>query len=143
MVSPGLIRRIARFNEALRRLKKLAKYDILTFKSDFRNVDSAERNLEVAIQALIDVGNQVIARLNLGTPMKYRDIAEILFREGIIGSEEYRVFRDIIGFRHILVHLYADVDIEKIYEIITQNLDDLRKIMESIIRIIKERKIDP
>ncbi|GEM_PF-3806800 len=70
MVSPGLIRRIAIFKEALRKLRKLTKYEKYEFMRDFRNIDSAERNLEIAIHSLIDVGNYIIAYLKLGTPLR-------------------------------------------------------------------------
>lgn len=143
MVSPGLIKRIARFRDALEKLRKISKYGILEFKSDFRNIDSAERNLEIAIQALIDVGTYIVAYLKLGTPMRYRDVPDLLFREGLIQEKEYILFRDIIGFRHVLVHLYADINVEKVYQILTEKLDDLQRIMDSLIEIIKKKSIDP
>ncbi len=143
MVSPGLIRRIAIFKEALRKLRKLAKYEKYEFMRDFRNIDSAERNLEIAIHSLIDVGNYIIAYLKLGTPLRYRDIPQILYTNRLLEEEEFKLFRDIISFRHILVHLYADVDKDKIYELITTRLNDLERIMTGLIEILKRREIDP
>jgi len=118
MVSPGLMKRIEKFRSALFKLRTSSKYSLKEMLEDFKILDSVERNLEIAIQALIDIGNYIISKLNIEAPMRYKDIPLRLFSQGLISKEEFKLFSKIIGFGHILVHLYADVVPEKIYEIL-------------------------
>jgi len=44
------------------------------FASDFKVSGAAERYLQVAIECMIDIGNEIISSLQLKRPERYRDI---------------------------------------------------------------------
>ena len=51
-------------------------------------------------------------------------------------KKEAELFVQIIGFRNILVHDYMDLDLDIIFELINNNLDDLRGILKSYLKKI-------
>jgi len=42
----------------------------------------------------------------------------------------------MIGFRNILVHDYLDVAHRRVYEVLHQNLDDIRAVMRAFVRFL-------
>lgn len=92
-----------------------------------------ERALHLALEAVIDLGNHLIADQNLRTPESNRDVFKVLYENNLIKKDLYSKLGKMAGFRNILVHDYLTLDRELEYEIIRTNLDDLRKFMEMIV----------
>ncbi|MCD6484806.1 MAG: DUF86 domain-containing protein [Candidatus Odinarchaeota archaeon] len=142
MPSEGLRNRIKRVNTALKRLSALSKYNESEFFSDFRNIDSAERNLHVAIEGLLDIGNFIIANLSLEAPDTYKDVGKILALNKIVPTEIGNLLTEMAKFRNILVHGYAIVSDEKIYELLKTKLNDLTSVFSALIEALDAHEID-
>ncbi|MEQ9714266.1 MAG: DUF86 domain-containing protein [Candidatus Asgardarchaeum sp.] len=143
MPSPGLRNRINRVSKALDRLKWLSKLNYEDFISDFRNIDSAERNLHIAIEGLLDIGSFIISELNLGAPKSYKDIGMILLKNKIVSLDIGNLMKDLARFRNVIVHCYAELLEDKIYDLLRNNISDLISVYEALLNAIKDRKIDP
>lgn len=72
-----------------------------------------ERKLQLAAQVSIDLGNHLIAYFGFETPKDYKDIFEILAKEGVISKDLSSNMKKIAGFRNILVHDYLSIDVGK------------------------------
>jgi len=73
VLKPEVIRRrLQKLDEYLAILKKLRSYPLEGFLADPERYGSAERFLQLAIEALMDMGSHVIAELELGTIEAYR-----------------------------------------------------------------------
>ncbi|RLF13747.1 MAG: hypothetical protein DRJ97_07505, partial [Thermoprotei archaeon] len=68
MPPPGIKARVERLWRALSRLKELTSRGLDEFKRDLNVVEAAERNLQVAVEALIDLGEFLIASMNWEPP---------------------------------------------------------------------------
>lgn len=67
MVKPEILhKRIVKLDEYLATLHQLQRYDRDEFLSNAEHYGSAERFLHLAIEALLDMGNHVIADENWG-----------------------------------------------------------------------------
>lgn len=97
---------------------------------------SAERFLHLAIEALIDIGNHIISDDDLGRVEVYRDIAKILAENNYLSEERKDLFIKTIAFRNILVHDYMDLDRDVIFNLLKNNLDDIRGILRSYLNLI-------
>jgi uncharacterized protein YutE (UPF0331/DUF86 family) len=82
-----ICRRLAKLEQYLRILGKLQLYDFETFIEDPEHDGSAERFVQLAIEALLDLGNRVIAELALGTVESCRDIPIILAEHRYVDDE--------------------------------------------------------
>ena len=79
-----VMEKIRIIQECLNKLRTLSQLSVDEFTSDFKNFDSAKYNLQIAIEAMIDIGNHIISRKGLGTPKTYRDTFEALHKGNII-----------------------------------------------------------
>ena len=129
MVKAEVIRkRLNKLDEYLKILYHLQQYDRDEFLVNPERYGSAERFLHLAIEAIIDMGNHVIADLNLGIVNWYSDIPTILQKQGYISDLMKETWIRMIGFRNTLVHDYVEIDRKIVYEILRDNLKDIEQL---------------
>lgn len=128
--------RFERIEEYLEILERYHAYTYDEFHNDPERYGSAERFLQLCIEALNDVGNHVVADLKLGSVDWYAEIPERLEAHGYIDKEIKDVWMRMIGFRNALVHAYMDIDRKMVYDIIQGNLDDIRRLMKTLSRFL-------
>jgi uncharacterized protein YutE (UPF0331/DUF86 family) len=129
MIRPEVLRkRLNKLDEYLSILRTLQKYTLDDFIGDPEHYGSAERFLHLAIEAVNDMGNHVVAELELGIVDWYSDIPKILARKGYLtpGLEEKWI--QMIGFRNALVHDYTDIDRKVVYDILQNEVVDLEEL---------------
>lgn len=66
--------KLSKLRQCQRFLKELQANAIEDFTSDFKISGVAERYIQVAIECVIDIGNEIISSLQLQRPERYRDI---------------------------------------------------------------------
>jgi uncharacterized protein YutE (UPF0331/DUF86 family) len=126
VIRPEVVRkRLNKLDEYLAILRALQKYSFEEFAQDPEHYGSVERFLHLAIEAVIDVGNHIVAGLNLGTINWYSDIPALLANRGFIDADLEQRWMRMIGFRNALVHDYADIDRRIVYEALQHRLGDL------------------
>ena len=129
MVRPEVIRkRVNKLDEYLSILQGLRKYSFDDFVSNPERYGSAERFLHLAIEAILDMGNHVIAESDLGIVNWYSDIPSILARKGYIDSDLENKWLQMIGFRNTLVHDYLEIDRGIVYDILENHLEDIEAV---------------
>jgi len=140
-----IVRIQTRFKEIearLRFLQEAANSKQEEFLTDHRLSASAERDLEIAIQACLDIADHLIAKLGLELPKKDRkETFAILARNGIISQELVKNLTAMAGQRNILIHEYLEVEREKVYQTIKENLGDIVAFVQAIQKFLDERKI--
>jgi len=140
---PGLARRLARFERAVKRLGEVASLSLEDYMKSADSQVIAERELEVAIEALLDVSNSVISAMSWRTPASYRDVAAVLYENSVVTMEEAEELGELAGLRNILVRLYADVDHASLHVNLPRYVGSLRCVMAKVLKFIEERGIDP
>lgn len=123
--------------ENIERLEFLQARGYQEFRSDFRNIDSALHRLQTSIQALIDIGSYIIAQLGLKTPGFSTEVIEILVEAGFINAEYQERYINMIQFRNRVVHFYNNVDVEVLYGILREEIDDIRMLYRTFFAIIE------
>lgn len=92
-----------------------------------------ERKLQLAAQVCIDLGNHLISYFGFETPKDYKEIFEILAKEGVISKDLCSNMKKIAGFRNILVHDYLSIDIGKVADVLHRGLDDFDSFSTAIV----------
>lgn len=137
MVRPEVIqKRLDKVEEYLTILKKLKRCKVDEFIADPEKYGSAERFLQLTIEALNDIGSHLIADLNLGTLDSAADIPRILCEKGYLGEELREVWILMIGFRNILVHDYLDIDRSVVHKVLQKNLSDIHTLMQVFAKLL-------
>jgi uncharacterized protein YutE (UPF0331/DUF86 family) len=132
-------------------LKHLNKYCLLLadirkkpykdFEKDAILQGSTERFLQLAIESCLNIGNRLIAleqfKKPTDTPETYADIFVQLKKIGVIDSDCCDRFVRMAKFRNRLVHLYWEIEIKKLYEIIQNSLEDFKLFEQKVVKFLK------
>lgn len=137
MIRAEVIRkRLNKLDEYLSILRAIRRYEWEEFIRNPEHYGSAERFLQLAIEAVNDVGNHIIAALDLGTVNWYSDIPLILEEKGYISPVLRERWIRMIGFRNALVHDYLEIDRRIVYEALQGGLEDLEALREVFARFL-------
>jgi len=141
--APGVKARVERLWRAIRRLKTISEVGEERFIDNEDLIDAAERNLQVAVEATIDVGEALIAYMRWRTPRSYREVGAILLEQGVIDETLYRLFQEAVSIRNVLVPNYVHMTSKELYANIRSLVVPLARIMNSILSYMQEKNIDP
>jgi uncharacterized protein YutE (UPF0331/DUF86 family) len=145
---PGLdkeliITKLSKLQQYLEYLKELRKADLESFINDFKTAGAVERYLQVSIECMIDIGNEIISSLQLQRPERYRDIPYILARSRIIPEGFTDTMNSMIGFRNLLVHDYASINLELVYEFLQTRLEHFQEFIRYIVEWLQKMSPTP
>jgi uncharacterized protein YutE (UPF0331/DUF86 family) len=116
--------------ESIKKLSELRRENptLDKYRRSWKDKDSAERNLQKVIEAIIDLGKMLIADKKLREPSNNREVFQILEEEGLFPSELMPLSDKMIGMRNVLVHSYNRIDDSIIYGVLKKNLSDIKKL---------------
>jgi len=136
--NPDKIRKLSsELYNALEKLRELASMNKEEFLKDVHRIASAKYHLLVAIEAAIDMCNHVIAQNRLRTPEDYADTFRVMHEAGAFSDELSSRLIEMARFRNRLVHIYWEVDEEIIYQILREDISDLKDFMEQFTEFLK------
>lgn len=116
--------------------KLLSKKDKKQIIGDPWTIKGIKYSLQTAIEAMIDIVFHLCAKHFNKAPIDARDGLEILVQNKVIDDKSFLVYSQMIGFRNRIVHGYQQVSDEKIYEIISKELDDFQKFIDSTLKLV-------
>jgi len=125
-------KRFFRLEHSLRKLKKLSKTSWEVYIENEGIRDQVERNLQIAAQICIDIGNHIIAYRGYRVPYSYGDIFAVLREENLLPETLANTMIQIAGFRNILVHDYLEIDHRIVFASL-KRLDDFKQFAEYIL----------
>ena len=125
-------------------LADIKKRDAEDFAKDPILQGSAERFLQLAIESCLNIGNRLISLHQfenpIDTPETYADIFIQLRNMEIIDGPFCDRLVKMAKFRNRLVHLYWEIEKDKVYEILQNNLEDFAIFQKKIIGYLKNQK---
>jgi len=98
------------------------------YRNSWKDKDSAERNIQKIVEAIIDIGKILISEKKLKEPSSNREVFQILEEKGIFPLEFIPLVDKMIGMRNIIVHSYNRIDDAIVYGVLKKNLSDIRKL---------------
>jgi len=120
---PEVIReRLRKLREILRNLQQVQSVPRERFVRSFEHYWLAERGLHLAAEAVFDVGNHILAGHFNVSPSDYEDVLERLAVQGVISGQLRDEMRGLGGFRNVLVHAYLDIDEDRVYKSLQEEL---------------------
>ncbi len=101
-------------------------------ETDTRELLAVQHSLQIAIQAALDCATHIVAERHLGEPPTYSRLFDPLVGDGWLRPEQVPSLRSMAGFRNILVHGYADVDLGVVRDVLRNRLTDLLGFVASV-----------
>ena len=137
MVNTEIVRRrLDQLSDYLQILDHYQSYSLEEFLADPERYGSAERFLQLAVEAILDVGNHIVADEQLGRVEKSRDVAALFLSKGFIDDRLAQKWLRMIGFRNILVHEYAELDRRIVYKVLCEQLHDFSALSKVFTRFL-------
>ena len=122
----------------LEKLEILRAMGYEEFTSDFRNIDSSLHRFQTSIQALVDIGGYIIASLGLRAPGTSGEVIDILVEHGLLHAAQRDRYISMIQFRNRIVHFYNDIDLKILYQILQEEVVDIRELYRILLLIIED-----
>ena len=124
-----IVRHLEQLRVYLNRLAELQQSSREQLHGDWHVQAMVERNLQLAIEAIISISEQIIAALALPTPENSRLALALLADEGIIPRDLAAELQAAVGFRNIIVHQYMGIDYDIVYNALQNDLVHLESFL--------------
>ena len=98
---------------------------------------SCERLLQLCIECAVEVCKLFVSGLKLGLPSEENDLFDKMQKRKIISKKMCSLLKEMRAFRNILIHEYASVDDELIYEKAKTRLDDFKAFKKEVLTALK------
>ena len=132
-----ILKRIGRIRKCVAALEMIRRtHTRQQFLKDEMVQAAAERNMQVAIQSVLDICNHIAADLKLDVPDEEKQAIQILAARKLIPQRLARTLTEMTGMRNVLVHEYLEVDHGRLYSTLTSDLKDFEKLIQAVNRLI-------
>lgn len=129
------LRNMKKYVDFLKSFKDITKEKL---NEDYMLRSAIERNFQLALESVLDIGEIIISMKELEKPEDYKEVIEILGKHDVLPRDFANKFAPAAGFRNILVHKYTEVDTDELYEHLRKDLNDFDFFAESIAKFIKK-----
>ena len=137
-----VLSRFKKMDALIQNLEEIKRKTKNEFVSNYLLYLSTQRALETCINICIDIGNHILSLKKTATPETYSEIFVELAKLGIISKDLEDKLIDMTKFRNLLGHLYMDIDNEKIYKIIQEDLGDFNEFKKQIYSKFKDQLLN-
>ncbi|MBE2199950.1 MAG: DUF86 domain-containing protein [Anaerolinea sp.] len=121
--------RLAWAEQMLAAIRRLPLHNQQLFFADERNIWTADSCLRRALEAVFDLGRHILAKQFGVAASEYKETATQLQQHGVFDATDAALLRLLAGYRNRLVHFYHEVSAAELYEICSQELGDIEKII--------------
>jgi len=132
-----VLARVAKIRQYVALLKKIRGLaNQATFVKDPLIYGNAERYLQLAIQALLDISNHIVADMNLNLPADSKELFDLLAKHKVLPVRLSKRLAPMAGFRNILVHEYLEIDRYRVYRALKDDLGDFEQFIKAVSRLL-------
>jgi uncharacterized protein YutE (UPF0331/DUF86 family)/predicted nucleotidyltransferase len=128
--------RLQKLEQYINELEKQQQITLEKFRIDFTRQLAVERAFQAAIEGCTDIAAHIVSIYQLGHPEESRDVFHFLVEAGYLDHDFGQAMMAMVGFRNRLVHLYWDVDVEKLYQYLQEDVQLLRQFRDFTLQII-------
>ena len=138
MDTTPIAERLRLVRSSLKHLHELERFDRDEFVGNYLISSTVERQFQVAIQAATDIAQIILAERGETVPKNYADAFMLLGQVGVCSAKLAERMVQMAKFRNVLVHLYLDVDTDKVYGALQNSLPDLEEYANCIAVYLRE-----
>jgi uncharacterized protein YutE (UPF0331/DUF86 family) len=88
----------------------------------------------MAVQNCFDIAAHIISEKGLGVPGSTTEMFYVLGKNGYLDSGLTQKMVKAIGFRNLIVHEYGKIELEQVYEIAQNDINDLNEYLKAIFK---------
>jgi len=130
-----LLAKLHSLEETLNELRSLGQVTAARLQQDWRTRRAIERDLQVAVEAMIDICQRIIA-LHQQTPAPTSAQAvERCVQLGVLSNNP--AYAKMVQFRNFLVHRYERIDVGILLDMVNNRLGDFEVFRDEILKFCK------
>jgi len=133
-----ILSKFVEIDSYLEELDEIKPLEFEDYEGSILNKRSIERILQISIEVVLDICNLLVSDLNLGIPADEDSVFDKLRKKKIISKKLYDILIEMKVFRNVLVHKYGAIEDEKVFEVLTDKLDDFQIFKEEILKFIEK-----
>jgi uncharacterized protein YutE (UPF0331/DUF86 family) len=119
-------------NKHLRRVEQKVDSGIAQFLIDADLQDVVLFNIQMAIQNCLDMAAHIVSDQGLGVPGSSNEMFYMLEEHHIIPRNIAEKMIKATGFRNLIAHEYARLDLETVFQIANTDIPDLKQFIKTI-----------
>lgn len=136
---PLVEKKLRKIEDLLRELRTVSIESFDEFKENVVVKRFVERNVELAIEQMVDICKHFISGLDLKEPETYSECFDILAKGGVFPEGTVDTFKAMVRFRNILIHAYDGIDDSVTYGIYKRRLEDFKLFVKCIREYIQKK----
>lgn len=117
----------------LNRIAEKREVDLGIFLNDIDRQESILFNVQMAVQNCVDIAAHIISEDGLGVPGSTTEMFFALQNHGYLDQDLTTAMVKAVGFRNLIAHEYAKIELEQVYEIAHNDIGDLNAYLKAII----------
>lgn len=129
-----LVAKIAAIEKCLGKVKEKRSASVAEFMINEDSQDIVLFNLMQAIQGCVDLAAHIVSDEGYGMAGSMNEFFYLLSGRNIISAELQEKLINAVGFRNLVVHEYAKLDLNQVYDIATNGIEDLEEFIGVIVR---------
>ena len=124
--------KVGSIRKHLRRMSEKRRVDLETFLSDIDRQEVISFNLHLAIENCTDLAAHIISEEGFGVPGSASEMFYLLEDNGYLSLQLTEKMIKAVGLRNLIVHEYAKIDLERLFDIVGKDIRDLNDFIVSI-----------
>ncbi|MGQ9628979.1 MAG: type VII toxin-antitoxin system HepT family RNase toxin [bacterium] len=133
----SIIARLERLDECVTRLKELGRRSLEEYLNDPVVQAATERLFQVGVEACVDIAAHIISAFGLKRPAERKDVFSVLCDSGYLERDLSEIMIKMVKLRNRLVHLYWDVDPEKMYGYLREDVGHFERFKAFAVGILE------
>lgn len=135
MVDKGVfLAKVTMTEKCLKRVKEKCPTSFDAFKADEDCQDVILFNLMQAIQGCVDLAAHIVSDEGYGMAGSMQEFFELLSQQQLISAELAGKMGKAVGFRNLIAHEYARIDLDRVYFVATEGIRDLEQFLAAMIK---------
>ena len=140
MTHLSITARLEKLKEYTNYLKGYQKKSLAEIKTDYTLQGAILHYLQLSIECVMDIGELLISELGHRKPQGAQELFMILAEGKVISHDFALKLVPMTSFRNILVHEYTEIDLEKVFLHLQNDLNDLDVYSQGVAQFLKHKK---
>jgi len=134
---PSIETRLIKLRQYIAELKNQQALDRSEFEANLTAQLAVERAFQAAIECCTDIANHIISVYGLTRPEDQKEVFPILARAGYFDGEYGAAMSAMVQFRNRIVHLYWDLDVERLYHYLQTDIPLLERFEVFVVQLLE------
>jgi uncharacterized protein YutE (UPF0331/DUF86 family) len=104
---------------------------------------AVERAFQAAIESCMDIAAHIVSVYRLGHPQESRDVFRFLVEAGYLDDSFGEAMMGMVRLRNRIVHLYWDIDVERLYQYLQEDVTLLHQFRDFTLQILIAERDSP